>query len=681
MKKKAKKEKILFNQIESFFQSKSNLIVIISLATSFVISMLLFNRDVSVGGDDSGYIKSAYDFVKGTSFPAFHSPFYSVVLSFFVLLFGVKIFLLKFVSILFNLGAIYMLSRFLKKHTNHTVTAFVTITCALNYLLNYYASTTYSESFFLLFQIAFIYFFLEVVHPSENSQRSSKQTIIYFILLGIASYLLFLTKTIALSVLFVSLFYILINKQYLNSIIYFFSATIFHFLLSFFKSAIWKTKNIGFEDQLETILLKSPYQPHLGKDDFMGFVQRFLDNSGLYLSKHFMKMIGIFPSDYSKTNIAITIIVYALLIGSAIYLIIKNKKLLYIVLFVTGLIGVTFVVLQKVWDQERMIMIHFPLMISIFAFGLYQFFDNQKRKNFQFLVILLLGTIVLLNGVRTVGQIQKKLDEKEFQKGDFDSYSPDWQNYMLASKWAGANLPKDAVVLCRKPEMSWIASSGKDIFSGVYRIEYQNADSIISLIKERKATHVILENFRVNPKKKTDKTITTIRNMLIYLTSQNPGCLKFIKEFGGDEKAYIFEINTEIPRNSDEYFVNLESAFIVNPKNVNLYIDKATKLKGQRRFDEALNLYTQGITLAPNEPYLYFNRGLAYFEIGKYKEALDDFTKATSFKDDFNQAWFNRAICLFYLQEYPNARTALEKAKTTGMKNYENFETMLSRYN
>jgi hypothetical protein len=681
MKKKAKTEKILFNQLESFFQSKSTWIIAISLVASFIISMVLFNRDVSTGGDDSGYIKSAYDFTRGIAFPSFHSPFYSIILSFFVLIFGVKVFLLKFVSILFNLGAIYFLFRFFKKYANSTIATFVAITTSINYLISNYASTTYSESFSLFFLIIFIYYFIELVNKTDNSKESFRNYWKHYLLFGVASYLLFLTKTVALAVTGASVIYLLINKQYKNSAIFLSSTVVFHFLLSFVKRLIWSTSKVGFEDQLELLRLKDPYKAQSGLEDFMGFVQRFWDNSLLYLSKHIMKMVGIFPTDYTKTSLFITVVIITLLLGSAVFIAIKNRKMIHVLLSVAGMIGVTFFVLQKNWDQERLIMIYFPLLIGFVFYALYLLFSSQQLKRFQFVVILLMGTVVVLNAKQTIFQIQKKQNDKRFENGEFGSYTPDWQNYMLACKWAGNNLPKDAVVLSRKPDMAWIASSGKDIFSGVYRIEYQNVDSVYNMVVEKKATHVILENFRLNPKKKTERTVTTIRNLLTYLNYKNPGCLKLVKEFGNDEKAYLFEINLNIQVNSEQYFQNLDNALIVNPKNTNIYIDKARYIRGKKGVDEALNVYAAGLSISPQDPYLLFNRGLLIFEKGNFKDALVDFKKATDFKPDFNQAWYNQAICQFYLKNYQDAKFALEKAKATGIKNFQQFEQTLSAYN
>ena len=678
--KRLKKETNLLDNLEIFFQSKSKWILIFSLSISFIISLLLFNRDVSIGGDDSGYIKFAYDFIKENSYPAWHSPFYSIVLSFFILIFGVNVTILKFTSVLFNLGAIFFVNRFFKKYTNHTVTAFVTITSSITYLLCSYASTTYSESFFLFFMAMFLFYFTEIVEKTRENKIEPAKQWKYYLGLGIFAYLLFLTKTVAGILIATSLIVLILGKQYKHGAIFLSASVGFHLVLSFLKKIIWNTQKIGFEDQLEALLLKNPYKESAGKENLMGFFQRFWDNSELYLSKHLMKMTGFFNADYSKSNTVITVIVIAILLFAAIYLLVKSKKLTHAVLSVAALIGSSFFVLQKIWDQDRLVMIYFPFLIGFVAFALYKILNQDKIKKFQFLFILFTGVILSMNIFQTSSQIVKKFEARKNNQGEFGSYTPDWQNYMQASEWAGKNLPSNAVVLCRKPEMSWLASDGKDIFNGIFRLEYNNADSIYNMIKEKKATHVILESFRVNPKMKTKQTITTIKNTLTYLTFKVPGCLSMIKEFGYDEKAYVLGIDLNISRESEQYLKNLETALLVNEKNANVYIEKAIYLKRKNKLNEAFDAYNQGIKEMPDEPYLFFNRGLMLFETHNYAEALADFKKTTDLKSDFNQAWYNQSITLFYMGEYEKAKATLEKAKSLGMKGYEKFEQMLSRY-
>ncbi|HNW51636.1 MAG TPA: tetratricopeptide repeat protein [Prolixibacteraceae bacterium] len=678
MAKKKQVEKSLFERIEQFLQSKSSIVLIASLLISLLFSILLFNKDVSSGGDDSGYIRNAYQFAKGLAFPGWHSSFYSMVLSLFVLIFGVNMVMLKTTSLLFNLASFYFIQRLFIKYTNHTTTTFVLLATAFSYLICYYSSTTYTESFFILFQIVYIYYFLEIAHKFEDSKESIKKSWKYFMVLGIAVYLLFQTKTVALSILVISIVYLLLNKKYLGTAIYTLSAIVTHFGFSLYKSVVWNVKKVGYEEQLETILLKHPYKPDQGNDNLIGFIQRIWDNSELYLSKTFVKMLGFFPTEYRKTSAILTILLLILFAISGFYAVKKNKKLLFPVLYLVGMIGATFVSIQKVWDQDRLIMIYFPFLIGIVAYFLYTLFEKQSFKKLQILLISFFALILITISAQSIKEVGKKMSYDKANTEAFNSYTPDWQNYMLASKWAGEHLPSNAVVLCRKPDMSWIASGGKNFFSGVYKLE-ANADSVLALVKRTHATHVIMANLRGIPTKKTDKTITTIRNNLIYLTSIKPTCLKTIKEFGTDEKAYIFEINLADQTPKEEYIQRLSAALIVNPKNVNLSNEIGAYLLSQNKPQEAYNYYEFALEYVKDAA-LYFNRGLCLFQMKKYKEASADFKKACEMKANFNQSWYNLALCYLYVNDFTNSKVALSKAKETGFADYESLERELMRH-
>jgi hypothetical protein len=492
---------------------------------------------------------------------------------------------------------------------------------------------------------------------------------------------MFQTKSISLSICVISIAYLLINKKHLNSIIYFLSFAFTHLFFSLYKRIFWDIKKVGFEDQLEAILLKQPYDPDKGPENFMGFIQRIWDNSELYLSKTFVKMLGIFPPEYRKINAAITIILLLIFAVSAFFIIRKNKKHLFITLYLVGMIGTTFVSLQKMWDQDRLIMIYFPFLIGVVAFFLYNLFDNKGLKKLQFVPLTIFAIIFISISVQSIKQITKKNATNNTNTEAFNSYTPDWQNYMLVCKWAGDNLPKDAIVLCRKPDMAWIASEGKDIFKGVFRLESENSDSTLAMFKRLKATHVIMGNLRTNPEKKTDRTINTIRNTLMYLTAIKPGCLKTLKEFGTDEQAYVFEINLNDKIKAEEYYKNLDAALIVNPKNAKICDEKGKYLLAQKKQVEAIKYYDFGITYSKKEPVLFFNRGLCYYQLGKFAEASTDFKKACELKPDFNQSWFNLSICYLMLKDYSNSKIALAKAKETGYKDYIQLENQLSRLN
>jgi tetratricopeptide (TPR) repeat protein len=675
--KKEEKQPIL-ERWENFFQNKANLILYISLFASLLISVLLFNRDVSVGGDDSGYIKNAYDFAKGNSFPGWHSSFYSITLSLFISIFGVNLVVLKGASVLFNLIAILFINKFFRKFSTYTVAAFVTIATALSYMLANYASTTYSESYFFMLQALYLYYFLSVVHNNDfKAKWAQKNEWLHYTGLGIFTYLIFQTKAIFLAAFVVSIFYILFNKKYIKAAIYTAATAISHVLFTLYKTIAFDSQGVGIESQLQTLLQKDPYNPAEGTETFLGFFQRFWDNSELYFSKHFLKMSGIFPTDYIQTSTFLTILLYAIFIGAAIYLIRKNRKNLFLVLYLAAMISGTFFMLQKQWDQERLIMIYFPFIIGVVFLAVSRFFNQHEKRKSQWLPATAMVFIVVLMAGQSIGAISRKIEKTGLRTEQFESYYPDWQNYMAACQWAGQTLPEDSKVLCRKPNMAWIASGGQDIFKGLYRLKYRNPDSTYMMFKDWDITHVIMAKLRVIPHKKTPRTINTIQNSLTYLLLKNPGCLSEIAEFGDDEKARVYKVNLDIERGSPEYIKNLDVAITINPIVPYFYYEKCYLL-GQLQQHKAITQYCDfALHFIKDDARIYFERGTAYYSLKEYQKAINDLEKSIELKPGYAEAWFNAAVAYSEMGNLNKAKTYLEKSKALGMKDYENFERKL----
>ena len=79
--------------------------------------------------------------------------------------------------------------------------------------------------------------------------------------------------------------------------------------------------------QLSEVLLKNPYSPSLGTENFRGMIDRFFENSEIYLSRLLMIASGIRSSDYSGTSAFITILLY-LLFAIGIYMAFRKNKVM-----------------------------------------------------------------------------------------------------------------------------------------------------------------------------------------------------------------------------------------------------------------------------------------------------------------------------------------------------------------
>ena len=656
----------LFCRLETYLGKHSRWIVIGTSFLAAILSLLFFNPDVSYGGDDSAYIFRAYDFINKTAFPSYQGPVYPIFLSPFVALFGINLILLKLLSvILFSLSTVLIYKLF-AKFSNHTIATFTALATAMNLLLIKYASTTYNETFFIFLQTLFLLVVLNFISNSKSASNPVKSYWKPLALIVVLSYTLFQTKNVAIVNIPAVILILLLERQYLKSLLFTAGIGIVHVVFSLYKKIIWNAQALGFKDQLDGLWLKDFYKPDQGTEDLAGMIQRFWRNSELYLSKHLTKMTGFKPIYTTTPDTFTTIAIYVVVLLSAFYLLRKKSKLSNLFWYFGAMIGASFFMLQVNWDQERLVMIYFPLVIGFIAYALYLMFSSPRLKKVQWLPVCL-GLVLLFSiAIQTVRSVEFDHFNDKFVSGKYSTYTPDWQNYMLASRWSGENLPDSAVVMCRKPQMSWMAANGRNIFNGIARLETTNPDSMVALYKNMGITHVIMGNLRVNPNMKTDRTISTIRNSLILLTQRYPACLTMLQEFGTDEKAYVFALNFSETIEEEQFYKNLDAAIIVYPDNLQLIGQKANYHFSRKEYDRCLEYLNFALHRHPEEVNFQYLKGLCYFQTSRFSEAADAFVAATKIKNDFNQAWYNAAVSYLYLGDFANAQSALNMARQTG---------------
>ncbi len=91
-------------------------------------------------------------------------------------------------------------------------------------------------------------------------------------------------------------------------------------------------------------------------------------------------------------------------------------------------------------------------------------------------------------------------------------------------------------------------------------------------------------------------------------------------------------------------------------------MDKGNEFLKQKKFDEALELFAQGIVLYPNSPRVYRGRGVVYFNRNKHERALTDFSKAIELDPKYVQVYYNRARLYERQKEYDKAIEDCTKA-------------------
>jgi Flp pilus assembly protein TadD len=80
----------------------------------------------------------------------------------------------------------------------------------------------------------------------------------------------------------------------------------------------------------------------------------------------------------------------------------------------------------------------------------------------------------------------------------------------------------------------------------------------------------------------------------------------------------------------------LRKAILLDPQNVNLYMDFAAMAATHQSFEVGINVVNEGIGLQPKAAALYFARGVLYVQLAEYEKAQTDFQ--TAYELDPNQS-------------------------------------------
>lgn len=467
----------LLDTLDNFFVRREKLFLYLGLGLTVLFAILLFDVKVGPGGDDSAYISRTYDFVHGFKYPGYQGALYPLVLSPFVWLFGIKLPLLKGLSLIFTVVSMYFFYKAFSKRIPQTIIAISFILLSCNYYILYFSSQTYSEAFFLMVQAIFFWFM------STRFIGDDTRPLKDYLLLGLLLFLLTLTKNIAYITVGAVLGYFLLYKKW-KSILYTLGG-FFAFFVPFeiIKRIVWGTKGLQFAAQGNGLMYKDFYNPTKGKEDLAGFIHRFFENSDLYFSKHLFRFLGL-RSELPETNTILTLIAWAFL-ALALYWTFRKSKLmlltsLYVILICTG----TFLSVQPRWDQWRLIIIVFPFILLLFSSVLYYASKKPKLKFLQ-IVIPVLGIIIFFctfSITKINAKRQGEILSHNLSGNLLYGLTPDWENYIQMSKWSAKNVSKDYQIASRKADISFIYSERK--FYGITKIPSIALDSLLKLISD-----------------------------------------------------------------------------------------------------------------------------------------------------------------------------------------------------
>lgn len=533
--------KSILDQLDAYFSGKKELSFYIGLACTIIFSLLLFEPKVSIGGDDSMYINRAYNFLHHGTFPTFQGPLYPIVLSAFMYFTGIHVVLFKFLSIAFLIGHFWFMYKLLSEYLSpFLLFVFLTLLGCSASLLSY-GSTTYSEAFYLFMQGGFLYYFSRhfiIKAPSPNKHNYAQVFIA-----GLLLFLLFLTRNVGLVALISVLIFFAIQKKWQHVLSFLIVFGVLYGLYALLKSLIWEIPDTQIAGQGSTLLLKNSFKPELGNETALGFLLRIIGNSVYYLGFHLFNIFGISTRNEFIINILVALIVYVIFFRGLFLFFKKSTFWLFAGIYILVTIGVTFIVLQTYWNQERLIIVVVPLLLAFILNTLHSHFEGKKKKQ-AWIFVMFLSLLLFANLFKTLKTIpeQVKVISHYLKGDDLYGYPQDWQSYLSMIKWVSENLDEKAYVACRKPGLAFIYSKGKN-FYGIWKIPSQDPEILYRLLKDAGVTHVVMASLRTNPDLEESTLINTVRHYLEIINTAYPGKLKLIHQTGDKWPAYLYELH------------------------------------------------------------------------------------------------------------------------------------------
>lgn len=535
MKKTLQPTPSLFDRFENFCETHSKTILTAILGIFTLMSLLLFNLRVSIGGDDSTYIIRAVNFINEGRYPSFQGPIYPIFLSLFIALTGIKLGLLKLTSFILMLATMIGFYRIFRNRIPYSLIFIGMLVMSASSYFMFFTSQTYSEALFMALQIPVFYLLFKTIDAGNS--LSWKKLLLMSLFIVIA----YLTRTVGLGILIAILIFFSINKKYKQAGITLTSFIVILFAFLLVKNMIWSN---GFFDgnQASTLIYKHPYDKSQGLETFGGYLMRFVDNSNLYLGKQFLKMTGLKNPDSLSCNPFVTLILYALFVFAVIRSFKQNKHLLFTAIYTATMLGITFIVLQKIWDQYRLIVPFFPFILLLLLYALNELRILAKNK---FINIAFTGLIVfatLSSFAISFDKVDLLTLRKNLKGNKLLGYTDDWVHYLSMAEYVDKKLPENAYVAVRKPNMARLYANGRK-FYGIYRFDTEDPDELLKQLKEKNVTHIVMASLRKNPAIYNKQTINTIQRYMYIIIQKYPMVFEAVHLIGKQEPAYLFKIH------------------------------------------------------------------------------------------------------------------------------------------
>ncbi len=106
-----------------------------------------------------------------------------------------------------------------------------------------------------------------------------------------------------------------------------------------------------------------------------------------------------------------------------------------------------------------------------------------------------------------------------------------------------------------------------------------------------------------------------------------------------------------------------QSKLASDSKNIDLVIALGRAQANVWRYNDAIETYTRGIKIAPNDWRLYRHRGHRYISIRQFDKAVSDMARAAKLNDKDFDVWYHLALAHYLKGQFDKAADAYERCR------------------
>lgn len=529
------------NKLREFLNHKA-VVVLYLFIIGFVFSKTydrVFDKKVHLGGDNAGYYIYGKSIAKGEGYRAIHTkdkvkanhfpPGYPALIAVVMKTFSGKIDTIKSANGFFLLAALFVLFFLFRALTKNIHLSFIAcLFTLLNFHMLEYSTIMMSEISFVLFSVLSLLLF--VLTDFEKKFYKNWKFILFLCVLTFAFYI----RTLGISLVISFTLILLVQKRWTYA-----GAFVIGFILL---AAPWQIRShsLGGNSYVNQLFQKNPYRPEMGSMEFKDWPNRAMMNAKRYFALEITNSMMPFEGiDYKqcvkqlKTEagveaLAVTaadsaavkkaqeakpltleekqksaaqrgligakveidstdyIITIILLILMAIGLSRMREHWMLIGLYLAGTFGIL-LLWPEAWFGIRFMLPVVPILIILTLFGLIQIpsIVSERMKKPEPWLAGIIVPFVLFFGLYS--SFDKRIEELEKRANGV--YISKFKNYFDIATWANRDLPREAVVSCRKGQLFYL-------YANRWVAGFRNTldkEELIGKLKDNGVTHVVLD--------------------------------------------------------------------------------------------------------------------------------------------------------------------------------------------